>query len=220
MTRVIKFTDAMHDAFIRPLIKEDSFKDALRVHLLAALDGFAYECYDLPTLEIQLSYGFLLTYAEQRSRRINDRREITQFFVNNFIQHISNEYATDEVEEINGVEFHVCPESIITIPGLEQPTFDDAITIATVLGDTFAEALLTHGNIPMYFDIALGYVWGETIEVRGNDCYDTILIMREGASLDVGRGLVQHRVVLDNIPVLGGITPPAFFGTGGYYGLH
>lgn len=204
--------DAMHLAFTRPLITEDAYKEALRVHFLEAFDGFTHvETSDLNLLELHTSYAYLLTYAEYRNGMLRDETSIAKHFVTMFHSAVVEE----GFEETNPDTFYAYGENVPTfytasIPGVVNLGADEVMNVVMQMSFSVARELVNKGNIPLYFDIALGYQHGDTVEVQGNSVYDATVIFddrpRFGGFIgmpetwgDVGRGLSQPRMCLDHM---------------------
>ncbi len=197
--------DAMHLAFTRPLITEDAYKEALRVHFLEAFDGYPHvETSDLNLLELHTSYAYLLTYAEYRNGMLRDESSIAKHFVTMFHSAVVEE----GFEETNPDTFYAWGENIpttyvATIPGIINLCSEEVMNVVIQMSFSIARELVNKGNIPLYFDIALGYQHGDTIEVQGNSVYDATVIfddrprfgiftdMPKACGSGVGRGFTR-----------------------------
>ncbi len=193
--------DAMHNAFALPLLDEEAYREALRQHFLAALEGLDYvETSNINLLSLNTSYAYLLTYAEFRNRMLRDEDAVAKHFVQSFYSAVVQEGYEDLFPEQNaewadvvstlidndgtavfvedGKPLSETPsEYCASVPGLVNLPSDRVMDFVLQMAVSVARELVNNGNIPIYFDIALGYNHGETIEIQGTTVQDTIVIL-------------------------------------------
>lgn len=224
----------MHHAFTYPLISEDNFKEALRVHFLAGFVGHDQaETSNINLLELNTSYAYLLTYAEFRNGMLRDEASIAKHFVQSFhsaaveesFEELDPTFTPEWGDELNtlvdrdgshiivhdGKPLFDAPEVYeANIPGIVNITTDEVADIAMKMGYSVANELVRGGNIPMYFDIALGYNHGERMEVQGTSVHNAVVILDDGqlfgnsfaraaetskgGSFGIGRGLTTPMI--------------------------
>ncbi len=229
--------DAMHSAFTIPLLDEEAYREALRQHFLVALDGLDYvETSNINLLSLNTSYAYLLTYAEFRNNMLRSEDAAAKHFVQSFYSAVVQEEYEDLFPEQNaewvdvfgtlidndgsvvyvedGKPLSETPsEYRASIPGLVNLPSDRVMDFVLQMAVSVARELVNNGNIPVYFDIALGYLHGDTIEIRGTTVHDTLVILNNepsyGHRYTGAMGRSTGGLTLPNIGR--GLTAPNFF---------
>lgn len=227
--------DAMHLAFTRPLITEDSYKEALRVHFFAGFSGHDHaETYNINLLELNMSYAYLLTYAEYRNGMLRDETSIAKHFVQSFHSAAVEESYEDLDPTVNaewadtiniltdrdGTQVMVHDGQPLfetpsvyeaSIPGVSNLTANEVCDVAMKMSYSVASEIINNGNIPTYFDIALGYQHGERIEVQGTSVYDACVIFDDTPPYGLSFARAQPTAKGGTHSVGRGFTTPNFF---------
>lgn len=227
--------DAMHNAFTRPLISEDSYKEALRIHFLAGFSGHDHaETDNINLLELHTSYAYLLTYAEYRNGMLRDEDAVAKHFIQSFHSAVVEE-SYEDFDPTQNAEWGDEINTLIDrdgshilvhdgrplfdtpsvyearIPGVINLMPEEVSDIAMKMGYSIASEIIRNGNIPTYLDIALGYRHGERLEVQGTSVFDATIIFDEAPPYGHSFARAKPTAEGGQFDIGRGFTAPRFF---------
>lgn len=170
---VSSFTVAFSRAFKEGFLDFDAFSNAVANLYDGLFDSMPdVECYDIAAFEGSLNFLYLQCWAYYKTNShmtlLTLSTMITRIIDTSLIHILWENTATDWVSE---AEYE--------IDGLTQLTAEGADIVRVILAEKIARTLIDNDALAMYYDIALSYRYGNTVNVLGNDFKSAVIYISD-----------------------------------------